>query len=98
MEVVTVYEGYSNGTAATVSSVLVTNLKTGFHLEEKVEVGTTESTMGLPKALTGETNNGGALDLTASLGMKYDHKNANPVWDREVLLTDHSSALLCHVI
>ncbi|KAI8548847.1 hypothetical protein RHMOL_Rhmol07G0306000 [Rhododendron molle] len=60
--------GYSSGTAGTVSSVLVTNLKTGLRKGdwEKAEihfhaipdqvvddlVGTTESMMGLPKALT----------------------------------------------
>ncbi|XP_052884236.1 uncharacterized protein LOC108453398 isoform X2 [Gossypium arboreum] len=61
-------KGYSGGHAATVGSVIVTNLKTGFRKGEwdRVEiyfheipdeiikklVGTTDSVMGLPKALT----------------------------------------------
>ncbi|XP_006595934.1 uncharacterized protein LOC114384895 isoform X3 [Glycine soja] len=45
---------YSGKLAATVGSVLVTNLKTGLRKGDldRVDVGTTDSMMGLPKALT----------------------------------------------
>ncbi|XP_041009261.1 7-methyl-GTP pyrophosphatase-like isoform X6 [Juglans microcarpa x Juglans regia] len=47
-------KGYSGGQAEVVGSVLVTNLKTGKRKGgwDRAEVGTTDTVMGLPKALT----------------------------------------------